>query len=209
MGTASVIDKGWVRVYNVANVRRNPLTGEIEDMRSALSVICLFLALVLVSPAQAQLRSGENMQRSPVKILDSGASTFALNKMFSPAHFRMSHSYEFSTSSFGGSGGSLGMYTNTMRWQFNQKLAARVDVSYAHTPFGGNAFAGEGQNGQLFLRNAEVAYRPTENIQLHFSVRQSPYGRYMSPYGHYAPYGSYFGHGFHQSGDLFWNPNIQ
>ncbi len=178
-------------------------------MRSALTAICLFVILAVATPAQAQLRGGDDMRKSPVKILDSGAATFALNKLFSPAHFRMSHSYEFSTGSFGGVSNSLGMYTNTMQWQFNQKLAARVDVSYAHTPFGGNQFSNEGHGGQLFLRNAEIAYRPTENLELHFSVRQSPYGMYMSPYGYYSPFG-YYGHGYgYRSSDLFWNPNIR
>lgn len=159
-------------------------------MRHTLSVLSLVLTLAIAVPAQAQLRDG-GVRQSEVKLFDSGATTFALNKLFSPEHFRMSHSYEFSTSSFGGLGNSMGMYTNTMMWQFNQKLAARVDVSYAHTPFGGSLFSngagglGEGNGGQLFLRNAEVAYRPTENVQLHFSVRQSPYGQYMSPYGYF------------------------
>ncbi len=178
-------------------------------MRSALSAICLFLILVMATPAQAQLRSGVDARRAPVKILDAGDATFALNKIFSPAHFRMSHSYEFSTGSFGGVSNSLGMYTNTMQWQFNQKLAARVDVSYAHSPFGGNQFSQDGAGGQLFLRNAEIAYRPTENLELHFSVRQSPYGRYMSPYGYYSPFG-YHGRGYgYGHSDLFWNANLR
>ena len=173
-------------------------------MRSALSVVCLLTVLFTATPAQAQLRGGDEVRRPPVKVFDAGAASFALNKLFSPAHFRMSHSYEFSTGSFGGAGGSMGMYTNTMMWQFNQKLAARVDVSYAHTPFGGSRFGNEGNGGQLFLRNAEIAYRPKENVALHFSIRQSPFGSYMSPYGYYSPF-SRFGYGYSRGDDLFWN----
>ncbi|HEX7072222.1 MAG TPA: hypothetical protein VF190_15525 [Rhodothermales bacterium] len=175
-------------------------------MRSVLSVACLFVMLAAATPAQAQLRGGDDARRSPVRIFGSNEAMVALNKLFSPAHFRMSHSYEFSTSSFGG-GSSLGMYTNTMMWQFNQKLAARVDVSYAHTPFGGNQFGME-SGGRVFLRNAEIAYRPTERMELHFSIRQSPFGSYMGPYGYYSPfygYGHGFGYGFDRSDDLFWN----
>lgn len=183
-------------------------------MRKAVSVLWLVIFLAAVSPAQAQLRNSESTQQSPVRIFDGGQTAMTLNKLFSPQHFRMSHTYEFSTGSFGGNSGSLGMYTNTMMWQFNEKLAARVDLSYAHEPFGGNLLSNSGGQGvgggQFFLRNAELAYKPSENVMLHFSVRQSPYGAYMNPYGYYGHYGHY-GYGSYHSRfssrteDLFWN----
>ena len=186
-------------------------------MRHALSLLCLTLMLGLTVPAQAQHRADVPARHAPVRLFDQGAPAFSLNKLFSPEHFRMGHSYEMSFSSFGG-GSSLGMYTNSLMWQFNQKLAARVDVAFAHSPFG-NAFGsalGNDQNGlasgRLFLRTAEIAYRPNEHTRLHFSVRQSPYGSYMGPYGYGNGYGApYYGHGsFYgarvSSGDeLFWN----
>lgn len=175
-------------------------------MRKTLSLLSLVALLGLTLPAQAQLRQEAKVQPAPVKLYDQSAPSFTLNKLFSPEHFRMSHSYEMSFGSFGGSSSSLGMYTNSMMWQFNQKLAARVDVAFAHTPFGGNGI-GEGRGGRVFLRNAEVAYRPSENMQLHFSVRQSPYGSYMNPYGYYNPYDSRAFNASFSSGprDLFWN----
>ena len=126
----------------------------------------------------------------------------------------MSHSYEMSFGSFGGQASSLGMYTNTMMFQFSQKLAARVDVAFAHSLLNNgmrNPLGPDADRGQVFLRNAEIAYRPTENMRLHLSVRQSPYGGYMNPYGYgYNPY--YGGHGSSFYGafgsadrDLFWN----
>lgn len=100
---------------------------------------------------------------------------------------------------------SMGMYTNTMRWQFNSAWAARMDVSVANS-FTGNAF-GEDRT-RVFLRNAEVAYRPSENMQFRLQVQQSPYGRYASPYGaygaHYNPYRSAFAPMRTPTGDLFW-----
>lgn len=129
----------------------------------------------------------------------------------------MNHSYTMSFSSMGGQGRTLGQYTNTMRWQFNDQLAARVDVAFMHSPFGNESFSPNdgGLADQIYLRNAEVAYRPTENMQFRFSVQQSPYGRYMSPYGRYGSrYGAY-GHSrfdrydsFGSSGSLFWNDNL-
>jgi hypothetical protein len=180
-------------------------------MRRLLSLLCFVVFLGVALPAQAQMRQDVAEGRAPAKLYEAGGSSFSLNKLFSPAHFRMAHSYELSFGSFGGQGSSLGMYTNTMMWQFNQKLAARVDIAFAHSPFGGSAFGlgDRGDKGQLFLRNAEIAYRPTENMQLHFSVQQSPYGSYMGPYGYYNPYG--YGYSGFQARygadprDLFWN----
>ena len=86
---------------------------------------------------------------------------------------------------FAGSVG-LGVYTTSLRWQPSARLAGRVDVGVAHSPFGDGAvqsalgFDGAGDT-RVFLRNAELAYRPTENSVIHFSVQQSPYGAYASP----------------------------
>ncbi len=182
-------------------------------MRKLLSLLC-FVALVAVTvPAQAQLRKDVNQQQSPAKLYGTDGPAFSLNKLFSPEHFRMSHSYEMSFGSYGGGTSSLGMYTNTMQFQFNQKLAARMDVAFAHSPFGGsmgNPLGPDADRGQVFLRNAEIAYRPTDNMRLHLSFRQSPYGGYMSPYGYNPYYGSSFYGAFGGSDrDLFWNERLR
>lgn len=190
-------------------------------MRYTLSLVCLVLFLAVATPAQAQLRQDVHSQRAPVKLFDHGGAGYVLNQIFSPEHFRMQHSYEMSIGSFGGQSSSLGMYTNSMMWQFNEKLAARVDIAFAHSPFGNALGSGnggiDGNGGRVFLRNAEVAYRPSERVNLHFSIHQSPYGPYMGPYGYYnmGPYGyhPYYGGGFssrafigaYDGGDhLFW-----
>ncbi|MEM1096185.1 MAG: hypothetical protein AAGJ10_16425 [Bacteroidota bacterium] len=164
-------------------------------MRYTLSLICFLMVMALATPdAQAQLKADRSSLQTSTRLYDAGANSAFLNKLFSPETFQMSHSLEFSTGSFG----SLGMYTNSMMWQFSEKLAARVDVALAYAPDGGgNSFGiaqapnGFGQNnGQIFLRNAEIAYRPSENTRIHLSFRQSPYGGYMSPYGQgYGGYG--------------------
>jgi hypothetical protein len=186
-------------------------------MRKTLSVLCLILMLGLTMPAQAQLRQDVHTQAAPARLYDQGGATFSLNKYFSPEHFRMSHTVEMSSGSFG----SLGMYTNSMMWQFSQKLAARVDLSVGYSPsgnaFGNNDRLNQGDNTRFFLRNAELAFRPNEKSLLHLSVRQSPYGAYASPYGYgygYQPYG--YGHSAsfqamfgHDQRDLFWNDRLR
>ena len=161
-------------------------------MRAFLSLLCLVVLLNLAQPAQAQLRDTAS-QPAPAALYDDGAAgSNLLSTLFSDDHFRMSHAYEMSMSSFGGNTASLGMYTNSMMWQFNQQWAARVDVSLAHSPFGGDSAFGNNQDARVFLRNAEVAYRPSENMEFRFQMRQSPYGSYMSPYNN--PYGSAYGY---------------
>ena len=186
-------------------------------MRKTLSMLLLIAFLGLAAPAEAEFR--ENVPataQAQSRLYDAkGAAGFVLNKLFNPSVFRMSHSFEMSAGSFGGNSYSLGMYTNTMAWQFSDKLAARMDVSVAYSPHNEAATSlGLGQQGpQVFLRNAEIAWRPSEKFQLHLQVRQSPHGGYMSPYGYYDPYG--YGYGYSRgafmhagfggpSPDLFW-----
>lgn len=183
-------------------------------MRKTLSLLFLVAFLGLSVPAQAQFRDAVQESRAPARLYDAGSTAgFVLNKLFNPSVFKMSHSFEMSAGSFGGNSYSMGMYTNTLAWQFSDKLAARADVSVAYSPHNEVSSLGFGeQRPQVFLRNAEIAWRPSEKVQFHLQIRQSPYGRYMSPYGYYGyndPYG--YGHAsFMRAGfggpspDLFW-----
>ncbi len=177
-------------------------------MRSTLLLFFLVLSLSVAMPAQAQFRT-DAPGPSSARVYDEGRFQAALDKAFSAEHFRMGHSYEMSYNSFGGQSASMGMYTSSFMWQFDQKLAARVDVSLMQ-PFSGDLF-GEDQSTRVFLRNAEIAYRPTENMQIHLQMRQSPYGGYLGPRGgFYSPYG---GSSFNvQAGtapsSLFWNDDL-
>lgn len=188
-------------------------------MRSSVYILCLVFLILFASPANAQLRQDAAVANAPVRLYDEAGPAFSLNRFFSPEHFRMSHSFELSSSSFGGYGGTLAMYTNSMMWQFSSKLAARVDVAMAYSPTSSypGLNPGGNDNTQVFLRNAELAFRPKENMLIQLSVRQSPYGAYASPYGMYGGYGSPYGYdswyrgaGYSGSeGSLFWNPRLR
>ena len=188
-------------------------------MRSSIFAFCLIALLALSTPAQAQLRSAGSIHETSVRLYDQGSVGFSLSRFFTPQHFQMSHSFEMSSSSFGG-GSTMSMYTNSMRWHFNSKLAARLDVSAAYSPLGDNRLTSvTGRSpGQVFISNAEIAYRPSENVQIYLSMRRSPYGSYMSPYGSYGGrgygYDRYSGSSFHanfgpSSQDLFWNNRLR
>ncbi len=157
----------------------------------------LAFVVLTATPARAQLRDDAarlEATRGAASLTDGHAKpAFTLNQLFSPAHFQMGHTVEFSSSAGAGGGGSMGMYTNSMAWRFD-KVDARVDVSVAQ-PFGASGFGASrlGLNAQnrpqVFLRNAEIAYRPFASTELRLSVQQSPYGMYASPYG-YRPLGT-------------------
>lgn len=173
-------------------------------MRTALFLLCLVFVLSVTAPAEAQLRETAEQNRSvQTQLYDSGsAAANALQSLFGAEHFRMGHSYEASFSSFGGQTASMGMYTSSMMWQFNSDWAARMDVGVAH-PFTQSSAFGQ-QEAQVFLRNAEVAYKPSENFEVRMQVQQSPYGRYMSPYGAYhSPYSGFASP--RSNRNLFWN----
>ena len=183
------------------------------NMRTSFLSLLLIALLAFAAPAQAQLRSANSPAEASVRLYEQGNAGFSLNKYFSPEHFAMSHSFELS--SFGGN--SMSMYTNSMQWQFSSKLAARLDVAAAYSPLGsqsGMSVTGQ-SDSRVFVKNAELAYRPKENVQLHLSFRQSPYGSYMSPYG-YGGYGynRYGGSSFQadygsSNRDLFWNDRLR
>jgi hypothetical protein len=164
-----------------------------------LPFVVLLLALFAAQQAQAQLRADVPARPAPVAVYEQPTG-FALGQLFNAETLRLSHSYELSYSSFGGQGIGVGLYTSSLRFQPSDRLAARVDVGVAHSPFGSSAlqsrfgFSSE-QPAQIFLREATLAYRPTENSMITFSFQQSPFGGFYGPLG-FSPYG---GHGFHTS----------
>ena len=160
-------------------------------MRQAALVVCL--AGLMAVPAQAQRRDGVPAP-APV-VLSETPGSLSLGALFNAQTLDLSQSYEFSATS--GAGGSLGLgiYTTTLRWQPSAKLAGRVDVGVAHSPFGSpgvqSALGFDADTpARVYLRNAEIAYRPTESSMIRLSVQQSPFGRCLAP-STGASYGAY------------------
>lgn len=94
---------------------------------------------------------------------------------------RMSHSYEMTMGSFGGQMYNRNYYTNTMMLDFNEKLTGRVDVAFAHSPFGNGMMMNQGP--QIYLRNAELMYRLSDRAVFQVSFRHEPNGYgFMDPF---------------------------
>ena len=157
------------------------------------TVVAVILIAAATMPSAAQFREALPSGRPPVRLYPaSGTLGSVMSKLFNPSVFKMSHGFEMSAGTFGGHGYSMGMYTNTMAWQFGEKFAMRADVAFAYSPQNQNLAAlGLQNNGpKVFLRNAEIAWHPAKNVRLHIQVRQDPYG-YRNPYA--SPYDGYLG----------------
>ena len=184
-------------------------------MRSSALAICL-LGLVLAAPVRSQAIADLPGQQAPVSVYAS-PETPSLKQLFNAQTLRVGQSYEFSYA--GGAAGTmgLGVYTASLQWQPSARLAGRVDIGVAHSPFSSglyeSALGADSNQPQVFLRNAELAWKPTESSIVRFQIQQSPYGSYASPYGYspysagrYSPYGSSFGAqvGSSNVDNLFW-----
>ena len=104
-------------------------------MPRLLTILRLAAVLFLAVPAQAQLRANVPSQSGTAAVYQSQTG-FSLRSLINPDHFKIGQSYEMSFSSFGGQSLGLGVYTTSLQFQPNDKLAARVDVGVAHSPFG-------------------------------------------------------------------------
>ena len=188
-------------------------------MRSTWTLLLFVALLYAAAPAQAQLRANLPQGDAPVAVYENQQG-FSLGSLVNPDHFKISNSYEMSFSSFGGQNLGLGVLTTSLRYQPTDKLAARVDVGVAHSPFGSEGvqqqlgFSSE-TPAKVYLQNAQIAYRPTENSVIQFQIQQSPYGSYASPYGYYDPYGYRGGSQFRANygaadfNDLFWRSSAR
>lgn len=188
------------------------------SMPRLFTILFLAAVLFLSVPAQAQLRADVPSQSGTAAVYQADTG-FSLRSLINPDHFKIGQSYEMSFSSFGGQSLSLGVYTTSLRYQPNDKLAARVDVGVAHSPFGSDGvqqslgFTPESP-AKVYLQNAQVAYRPTENSLISLSIQQSPFGSYASPYGYnaYDPYGRSTARmrvGSSDFNDLFWRSSAR
>ncbi len=140
---------------------------------------CGFLAVILCSmTASAQFKSSVDPQPSVSQSMlksDEGGLLFG---WFDPSKFNMRQSFSMSYQTFGKQGMSLGMYTNSMMYQFSDALDIRADVSLMASPF--NSFGKQAQSSLsgLFLNRAELNYRPWKNTLLQVQYQQYPAGMY-------------------------------
>lgn len=168
---------------------------------TSLRGVALAALLAFAVPVRAQRAADVPARPAPV-VLSETPGALGIGQLFNAETLKFSQSYEASYSTGGYGSLGLGVYTASLRWQPTQNLAGRVDVGVMHGLFGSDGLqSGLGLEGpgdtRVFLRNAELAYRPTENATFHLRVQQSPYGAYASPYGYGYGARSGFGAGLY------------
>lgn len=155
----------------------------------AFSFVLAFFLLMSVFQAEAQFRSEV---ASPYDITGQVLKTQyqqPSNSLFDMMDVRMMHSYDASFGSFGGQYYNQNMYTNTTLYRLTPNLSGRLDVSFAHSPFGGNQF-NPNQN-QIFIRNAQLDYQISENSSIRVQFQQLPAGSFgFNSFGGLYPYGA-------------------
>ncbi len=151
-------------------------------MPSRLSFfVTVLLVFGTVGVASAQLRQDEmNPYQWTGSILRSAPIAQSNALPFGMKGFRMSHSYEMTMGTFGGQTFNQNYYTNSMALQFNENMTGKLDVAFAHSPFGNGLMMNQGP--RIFVRNAEFQYQLTPKTQLSFSYQQNPWNRYQSPF---------------------------
>lgn len=107
-----------------------------------------------------------------------------LDALLDPSRFSMSHSYSMSFSSMGGRSFNQGLYLNTMDFRFSDPLTMRLRIGYAHQPFGGGLGMNGPANGQLFLQQARIQYKPSDKVMFTLDYQQLP-SSMLYPYSFY------------------------
>ncbi|MEJ5306169.1 MAG: hypothetical protein WHV63_09535 [Ignavibacteria bacterium] len=152
-------------------------------IKNILIVILLTSGIIF-----GQLKSQKPQEINVGSAMLSPKSGNLLFGFFNPSNFKMSHSYNFSYTSFGKSSLALGVYTNSMFYKISDPLTMELDISLTHSPF--NSFGREFQNqfNGIFVSRAALNWRPTENTLINVEFRNLPSALYlMNPYYRYYP----------------------
>jgi hypothetical protein len=159
-------------------------------MSRFLGVVLLMSVGVALSLAQFKSRPADEPTISEGMVQEGSSSLFF--GWFNPDNFRMRHSVSMSYQTAGSYGFSLATYTNSMTYQFSDRLNARADVSMSYSPFNSLPGTMGSDLSKIYLSRAELNYRPWDNFMVNVQYRQLPYGGYWgSPF--YDPFNPGFG----------------
>jgi hypothetical protein len=141
----------------------------------------LVFIFIFSSVMMAQYRSDIELTDNNNESVNLPQSNLILG-LFDPNNFSMKHSYSLVYSTFGTSGLALGVYTNSMKYQFSNNLNAKVDISISHSPFSSLSSSVTNKFTGIYLSRAEINYKPLDNLTLQINYRQLP------AYNGYYPY---------------------
>jgi hypothetical protein len=70
-----------------------------------------------------------------------------------------------------------------MRYEFADNLNARADIAFSFSPYSSLSTFSKKDFSGIYLKNAEVNYKPWDNTYISLSYRQVPYS-----FGYYSPF---------------------
>ena len=152
------------------------------SVRKICRVAVAALVVWCTSQANAQFRSQVEQEPPVADAMMRQTEPSLLFGWFDPSRFSMHHSLSMSYQTIGGQGMSMGMYTNSMIYQFSDNINARADVSLMYSPYNSFSAFGSKKNdlSSIYLSRAELSYRPWENVLVRLEYRRIPWG--VSPY---------------------------
>lgn len=159
-------------------------------MRTGMLAVALLVSAGSVAQAQLKSQVPQETQVSFGRMGGSDSSPLSyLFGWFDPDKFTMRHSVDLSYTTFGGQSFSLSTYTNTMMYQFADNLNARADIAFSYSPYSSLSTLNKKDLNAIYLKNAELDYKPADNMRISLSFKQMPYygtGYYYSPF--YNPF---------------------
>lgn len=180
-------------------------------------ILALVLALVLTASARAQFvkdTPSERIQSSSQTVFSRPAEWSIgsfLGNIIDDKHFQMSHSYSLSYNSL--IGNTTGEYVNTITYKFDAPVLIRTDIGLMHQPFGASQKqlqSGFGANdfSGVYLKNAQVLWKPTKNMIFSASFQQVPANQWLNGFNGFGGngfnrFGGGFGNGF--GGSMLWS----
>lgn len=160
-------------------------------MKSAYITFACALLISICSCALAETHIDKPVDASSATSIGSNSyeSKFSL---LDPSRFSMQHSYSVVYSSVGGTGQTIGLYMNSMRYQISNSLDVNVALGWYHRP--GMMFSG-GDRGTTdygtILPNIRLLYQPSEKFRLMIGFETLP-GVYSNGRGYqYSPFGAW------------------
>jgi hypothetical protein len=102
-----------------------------------------------------------------------------------------------SYSAFGSNGIALGVYTNSMLYNFTDNLNIQADISLVNSPYSTLGQDFQNNLNGIYLSRAAVNYKPWKDVFISLQYRQLPY--------YYSPYSGYYGNSmFNRYYNPFW-----
>lgn len=159
-------------------------TLSVIDCKNASLMKKIILILIVFNLSLlAQFREDANKKVDIKSGITNYSPSSLLLGFINPQNFQMNHSFNMSYTSFGGEGLALGIYTNSMSYQFAENLNIEADISFVNSPYSSLGEEHSKQLNGIYLSRAQLNYKPSENMFITIQYNQLPYN-----YGFYSPY---------------------